>query len=174
MRGWENSGDSKWRRAIRQTDYETDKEVRANLANGGSMMWDSDGVRLMDSGGIRVPGKEHVEKEIYMSIVDDSSGDSSSVIGLSGDIEDANENVRVDTREVTVTAEERERATKAREVHGKQGHPSSEVLIKALDNEVYEGMEGFNRKGCKECRHYIWYLRCMRRCENDGSHRANI
>ena len=88
-------------------------------------MWDSDGVRLMNSGGIRVLGKEHVEKEIYMSIVDDSSRDSSSIIGLSGDIEDVNKNMRVNAREVTFTAEKRERATRAREVHGKQGHPSS-------------------------------------------------
>ena len=50
--------------------------------------------------------------------------------------------MRVNTREVTFTAEERDRATRAREVHNKQGHPSSDVLIKALDNGVYEGMGG--------------------------------
>ena len=46
----------------------------------------------------------------------------------------------------TLTAEERERAKRARQAHSRQGHPSDPVLILALDNGLYEDAAGLTGK----------------------------
>ena len=148
VRGWESSAGSKWRGGVRQTDSDADRVIKANLADGGSLQWDSSGVCMLNSSGARVPGKEETERDIYMSIVDECSMRDSDVMGLSGGIEEMQEDVRVNRKEITFTAEERDRAMRAREAHNKQGHPSSDVLVKALDNGVYEGMGGAYRERC--------------------------
>ena len=55
---------SKWRGAMKQSDNKADRVVKANLALGGSLQWDSNRVTILDSSGEHVLGEEDTEKEI--------------------------------------------------------------------------------------------------------------